>query len=219
MCLLTFSFYMLSEHPYIQKRLRQEIYDIVGQTGRPTYDQMREMKYMRAFLNGIYSELFFEWNFSRAFAVEVLRLYPPVLVSFSFFPWSQIYLNVCVAVRLIAGMDIGYFWLSPWSHNNTGLQTKRSFFLPQAAAAHQSMSQHKQSLVILFFLDPHTDGNNFRCIYSVLIMHRRTDLWGPDGMITILTSKMWFIDPFDLQKFQPSYSILIASWMIDCTNT
>jgi cytochrome P450 len=66
MCLLTFSFYMLSEHPDIEQRLRQEIHNIVGQTGRPTYDQMREMKYMRAFLN------------------EVLRLYPPVLVSFSF---------------------------------------------------------------------------------------------------------------------------------------
>ena len=56
MCLLTFSFYMLSEHPDIEKRLRQEIFDVVGQTGRPTYDQMREMKYMRAFLNGVYSK-------------------------------------------------------------------------------------------------------------------------------------------------------------------
>ena len=56
MCLLTFSFYMLSEHPDIEKRLRQEIYDIVGPTGRPTYDHMREMKYMRAFLNGMYSQ-------------------------------------------------------------------------------------------------------------------------------------------------------------------
>ena len=54
MCLLTFSLYMLSEHPDIEKRLRKEIYDVVGQTGSPTYDQMREMKYMRAFLNGMY---------------------------------------------------------------------------------------------------------------------------------------------------------------------
>ena len=44
---------MLSEHPDIEKRLREEIYEKVGQTGRPTYDQMREMKYMRAFLNGM----------------------------------------------------------------------------------------------------------------------------------------------------------------------
>jgi Cytochrome P450 len=45
---------MLSEHPDIEKRLRQEIFEIVGQTGRPTYDQMRGMKYMKAFLNGMY---------------------------------------------------------------------------------------------------------------------------------------------------------------------
>ena len=51
---------MLSEHPDIVKRLRQEIYDIVGQTERPTYDQVREMKYMRAFLNGTYFELYTE---------------------------------------------------------------------------------------------------------------------------------------------------------------
>jgi hypothetical protein len=45
---------MLSEHPDIERRLRREIFDVVGQTGRPTYDQMREMKYMRAFINGMY---------------------------------------------------------------------------------------------------------------------------------------------------------------------
>ena len=44
---------MLSEHPEIEKRLRQEIFDKVGRTGRPTYDQMRELKFMRAFINGM----------------------------------------------------------------------------------------------------------------------------------------------------------------------
>jgi hypothetical protein len=56
MSLLTFSFYMLSEHPIIEKRLREEIFEKVGRKERPTYDHMREMKYMRAFLNGIYLE-------------------------------------------------------------------------------------------------------------------------------------------------------------------
>ncbi|KAH9483162.1 Cytochrome P450 monooxygenase 75 [Psilocybe cubensis] len=51
MCLLTFSMYMLTQHPDIEKRLRQEIFDKVGPNGRPTYDQMREMRYLRAFLN------------------------------------------------------------------------------------------------------------------------------------------------------------------------
>ena len=54
MSLLTFSFYMLSQHPDIVKRLRQEICERVGQTGKPTYDHMREMKYTRAFLNGMH---------------------------------------------------------------------------------------------------------------------------------------------------------------------
>ena len=48
---------MLAEHPDIESRLREEIYEKVGETGRPTYDQIREMKYMRAFLNGMYPHL------------------------------------------------------------------------------------------------------------------------------------------------------------------
>ena len=55
MCLLTYSFYMLAEHPDVEKRLREEIFNKVGPTGRPTYDQMRDMKFMRAFLNGTLS--------------------------------------------------------------------------------------------------------------------------------------------------------------------
>ena len=51
--------YMLAEHPDILQRLRKEIHDTVG-TRRPTYDDIRDMKYLRAFIN------------------EVLRMYPPV---------------------------------------------------------------------------------------------------------------------------------------------
>ena len=60
MCLLTFSFYMLTQHPDIEHRLRQEIFEKVGPTGSPTYEQMREMKYTRAFLNGIKRCIFIE---------------------------------------------------------------------------------------------------------------------------------------------------------------
>ena len=81
MGLLTFSFYMLSEHPDIEKRLRQEIYDKVGRTERPRYDQMREMKYMRAFINGMYLQFCIDRNLLLTVSMaEVLRLYPPVLV-------------------------------------------------------------------------------------------------------------------------------------------
>ncbi|KAF8810034.1 cytochrome P450 monooxygenase pc-3, partial [Phlegmacium glaucopus] len=106
MSLLTYSFYMLSQHPDIEKRLRQEIYKIVGQTGRPTYDRMHEMKYMRAFLN------------------EVLRLYPSVF-------------------------------------------TNKAVTLPAANSSSKPIYVPAQTKVI----------------YSVLVMHRRKDLWGPDALI------------------------------------
>ena len=68
--------YMLSEHPDIENRLRQEVLDKVGPTDRPTYDNMREMKFMRAFLNG---NGFLLLNMIHSdHHVEVLRLYPPV---------------------------------------------------------------------------------------------------------------------------------------------
>ncbi|KAF9563333.1 cytochrome P450 monooxygenase pc-1 [Agrocybe pediades] len=59
-CTLTYAFYMLCEHPDIAARLRQEILEHVGPTDRPTYENLRDLKYLRAFIN------------------EVLRLYPPV---------------------------------------------------------------------------------------------------------------------------------------------
>ncbi|KAI1786673.1 cytochrome P450 monooxygenase pc-3 [Ganoderma leucocontextum] len=57
---LTFGVYLLCQHPHILKRLREEIAEHVGFQRRPTYDDVRNMKYLRAFLN------------------ETLRLYPPV---------------------------------------------------------------------------------------------------------------------------------------------
>ncbi|EIN04100.1 cytochrome P450 [Punctularia strigosozonata HHB-11173 SS5] len=57
--LLTFASYMFSEHPDVLKRLREEVVRTVGDR-RPTYDDIRNMKYMRAVLN------------------ETLRLFPPV---------------------------------------------------------------------------------------------------------------------------------------------
>ncbi|KAJ7239178.1 cytochrome P450 monooxygenase pc-3 [Mycena haematopus] len=58
--LLTFTVYMLAEHPEIVSKLREEILRVVGPTQRPTLDDFRTMKYLRAVLN------------------ETLRLYCPV---------------------------------------------------------------------------------------------------------------------------------------------
>ncbi|KAK0489011.1 cytochrome P450 monooxygenase pc-3 [Armillaria novae-zelandiae] len=63
--LLTFAMYMMCEHPKMAQRLRAEILEKVG-TRRPTYADIHDMKYLRAFLN------------------ETLRLYP-VVVAYSVF--------------------------------------------------------------------------------------------------------------------------------------
>ena len=67
-----------------------------------------------------------------------------------------------------------------------GLATNQSSFLPPTAVPNQSISRHKHSLCFFFFRRSWvfflTDCNGFRTIYSPLVMHRRTDLWGPDGI-------------------------------------
>ena len=49
---LTFATYMLAMHPEILAKLRAEILQTVGSTAYPTYDDIRNMKYLRAFING-----------------------------------------------------------------------------------------------------------------------------------------------------------------------
>ena len=66
------SFVMICQRPELEHKLRQEIFNVVGASGRPTHDQMRDLKYVRAFLN------------------EVLRLYPSVYV-FNFLPITCTY--------------------------------------------------------------------------------------------------------------------------------
>lgn len=49
--LLTFGIYALSRNSEILSKLREEIASVVGRRA-PTYDDIRNMKYLRAFLNG-----------------------------------------------------------------------------------------------------------------------------------------------------------------------
>jgi hypothetical protein len=44
--------YMLIEHPEIEERLRKEVMEKVGSERCPTSDNIREMRYLKAFLNG-----------------------------------------------------------------------------------------------------------------------------------------------------------------------
>ena len=59
-CTLTFAVYRLAEHPDVMQRLRAEVLSMVGRTRRPTYEDIRNMKFLRAVIN------------------ETLRLHPPV---------------------------------------------------------------------------------------------------------------------------------------------
>lgn len=43
---------MIASHPAILDRLREEILSKVGPSARPTYDDIRDMKYLRAVING-----------------------------------------------------------------------------------------------------------------------------------------------------------------------
>ncbi|KLO20137.1 cytochrome P450 monooxygenase pc-1 [Schizopora paradoxa] len=106
---LTFAVYCLAMYPEILARLRQEVLTKVGTERHPTYDDLRDMKYLRAVIN------------------ETLRLYPPV-------PFN-----------------------SRCSVNATTLPNNKPGAKP-------------------FFMPAKT-----RCLYSVLLMHRRKDLWGPDA--------------------------------------
>ncbi|KAK0462792.1 cytochrome P450 monooxygenase pc-3 [Armillaria novae-zelandiae] len=105
--LLTFAVYMMCEHPKMATRLRSEILEKVG-TKTPTYEDVRDMKYLRAFLN------------------ETLRLYPSVPLN--------------------------------------GRLSKVATTLPNKGHA------------------PFYVPSDTRVTYSVFLMHRRTDLWGPDAL-------------------------------------
>ncbi|KAH6893965.1 cytochrome P450 monooxygenase pc-1 [Coprinopsis sp. MPI-PUGE-AT-0042] len=106
---LTFAIYLLARHPEVMKRLRAEVLERVGPSRRPDFDDLKELKYLRAVLN------------------ETLRLFP--IVPFN--------------VRETINETI---WVSPDP-------TKKPLYIPPGT----------------------------KTSYSVFLMHRRTDLWGPDA--------------------------------------
>ncbi|SJL12378.1 uncharacterized protein ARMOST_15804 [Armillaria ostoyae] len=105
--LLTMAVYMMCEHPDMVTRLRSEILGKVGNK-RPTYEDIRDMKYLRAFIN------------------ETLRLYATV--------------------------------------PENGRVSAVSTTLPNKGRP------------------PYYVARDTLLTYSVFLMHRRTDLWGPDAL-------------------------------------
>ncbi|EFI27617.1 cytochrome P450 monooxygenase pc-2 [Coprinopsis cinerea okayama7 len=49
--LLTFALYALTQHPHVESKLRNEVISKVGYSRRPDYEDMKELKYLRAFVN------------------------------------------------------------------------------------------------------------------------------------------------------------------------
>jgi cytochrome P450 len=52
---LTFVVYLLAMHPRVMTRLRQEILDKAGPIRMPNENDIKDMKYLRAVINGMYS--------------------------------------------------------------------------------------------------------------------------------------------------------------------
>ncbi|CAA7270733.1 unnamed protein product [Cyclocybe aegerita] len=103
--------YMLIEHPDIERRLRQEIFDTVGNSGRPSEETLRIVA-----------------SHPSDCDVEVLRLYPPIP------------LNSRLSNKDIVFPPIGV--------------GEKPIFIPK----------------------------NTTCLFHIINMHHRTDLWGPDAL-------------------------------------
>ncbi|KAJ7220117.1 cytochrome P450 monooxygenase pc-1 [Mycena pura] len=101
---LTITIYFLAMYPPVAARLRDEIMAVVGPSERPSYEHIKDMKYLRAVIN------------------ETLRLYPPV-----------------ETVKATT-------WPSPDPN-------EKPIYIPAG----------------------------MKIWYSVMIMQRRADLWGPDA--------------------------------------
>ena len=54
MATLTFVVYCLSQHPDVLLNLREEILTKIGPTRRPTFDDIKDCKYLRAVINGTF---------------------------------------------------------------------------------------------------------------------------------------------------------------------
>ncbi len=90
---------MMCEHPDMASRLRSEILERVGNSRTPTNEDIREMKYLRAFINGTI-------HFVKCILVnvlivsplpETLRLYPPVYALYESLLKSNLLMLKCLA--------------------------------------------------------------------------------------------------------------------------
>jgi len=183
--------YMLAEHPDVENRLRQLVFDKVSPTDTPTYDNMREMRCMRAFLNG--SDYFFWKRFAVIFwsSLEVLRLYPPVWV-FRIMGSELLITSVTVQSRkfqVAPVLLLLFTHLKPLSGD-----------LPALLSSLLETSNHctfRRTLRELNYWA--LSGFTWHLLIQLLVRcHRRIDLWGPDG-----NEHIWLFSNFPLFTQSP----------------
>jgi hypothetical protein len=160
-------------------RLREEIMTKVGPADRPTYDHIRDMKYLRAVINGIcdFLWLVLTWPLTCSFYRNYEGFFSRVshfnqgsltsLIEFSR-PFNVRYVRHPTFIRnadiMIAKVSTHPLYLQPvpWISQYTSLQ--------------------RQGIVMSSFQNfQRNAGNDYSVGYSVFLMHRRKDLWGPDG--------------------------------------
>ena len=111
---------MLAEHPEVLRRLRQEILEKIGPQRRPTYDDFRDMKFLRAVINGAF---FLLCRLLTCYPLEqeTLRLYPVVYVVVSPLCCTSFYIDGIV-VETVLSMSGRYstaahpvsYWISSY---------------------------------------------------------------------------------------------------------
>lgn len=48
---LTWVFYCLATHPEVEKKAREELLSVLGKDGKPTYESLKDLKYINAVFN------------------------------------------------------------------------------------------------------------------------------------------------------------------------
>lgn len=70
--------YFLATNPTALARLREEVLEKVGPSEKPTYDDIRDIRYLRAVINGGLLSSTIKYHAQLSGDLETLRLFPAV---------------------------------------------------------------------------------------------------------------------------------------------